>query len=341
MRQRRRAERDHFAARAPSQQRSTRRETERAQRRLLLIGVAALALLLVGVLAVGWYVGSFQPPRRVIAEVNGEPVRVRDLVAYTRLEGFPTGFYSTATVATARNSYIRDRILRLRASTLGVTVTAADVEESIAIRFEPPPGPEEPRAVVLSEEGRELLAGFLDNENLDVREADYRSWIEGGLLVGAVSDHFAAELPEAVEQVFVHWIIASDSVNAQAAFDRVEAGEEFASVAADLNVELALAGETGEVGWVPRGAFPEFDILLFDPDLELGGAIGPLVTTVGSIVIRVTDGPSEQPLEDEMRVLVSQSSLQEWMDGQTDELVDVSDLSIDDALWVLDRVIGR
>ena len=333
MRQRRRAERAHFAARAPSQQRATRRETERSQRRLLVIAASVIGLFLVGLLAFGWYVGTFQPPRRVVAEIDGEPVRLRDVVAYTKLVRLTTGQLAPAT---ARNAYVRDRVLRLRAGELGVTVAPADVEETLAGRFEPPAPPDVEPSVVLTEAGLGFLQEFLDA--VDITDEDYRAWTEGQLLTDAFAHHFGDALPESIEQVFVHWIIAANSVDAQTAFDRIADGDEFAAVATDLSLDTLIADEAGEVGWVPRGAFPEFDPWLYDPELEVGEPIGPLVTSIGSVVLLVSDGPSEQLLDHDMRDLVGQTEFQEWLNEQTFELVTLLELDFDDAQWVIDQL---
>ena len=338
MRQRRRAERGHFAARASTQHPTTRRDTERSQRRLLVIAASVIGLLLVGLLAVGWFVSSFQPPRRVVAEIAGEPVRLRDVIAYTKLEFLTSGQLAPATVATARNIYTRDHLLRLQAGDLGVTVTPAEVEEALALRFEPPAPPDVERSVVLTEAGRGFLQEFLDA--VDVTVDDYRAWTEGQMLADALVQHFGDAEPESVEQVFVHWIIAANSVDAQTAADRIAGGEEFAAVAAELNIDRVIADEAGEVGWVPRGAFPEFDGLLFDPELEVGEPIGPLVTTVGSVVLLVSDGPSEQPLDPDNRELLGRTAFREWLDEQTVELVSLLDFGFDDAEWVLDHLVG-
>ena len=338
MRQRRRAERGHFAAPTSHQQSTTRRGTERSQRRLLVIGASVAGLLLVGLLAVGWYVSSFQPPRRVVAEIDGEPLRLRDVIPYTKLERLTSGLLSPTTVANARNAYARDSVLRLRAGELGVALRPNEVEETLALRFEPPSPPGVEPGTVLTEAGRGFLQEFLDA--VDVTEDDYWAWTEGQLLSDALVHHFGDAQPESVEQVFVHWIVANDSVDAQTAFDRITAGDDFAAVAAALNIDNLIADEAGEVGWVPLGAFPELDGLLYDPELVVGEPIGPLVTTIGSIVLLVSDGPSEQPLDDDMRDLVGQTAFQEWLNEQTVELVRGARLDFEDAVWVINQLVG-
>ncbi|MCI0779269.1 MAG: peptidylprolyl isomerase, partial [Chloroflexi bacterium] len=281
----------------------------------------------------GWYTSSYQPPRRVVAEIDGEPVRLRDVVAYAKLVRLTTGQLAPTT---ARNVYARDRVLRLLAGELGVSVTPAEVEETLARRFEPPAPPDVEPSVVLTEAGLSFLQEFLDA--VDITDDEYRAWTEGQLLTEAYAQHFSDAQPETIEQVFVHWIVAANSVDAQTALERIASGDDFAAVATDLSVDTVIADEAGEVGWVPRGAFPEFDPWLYDPELVVGEPIGPLVTTVGSVVLLVSDGPSEQPLDDEMRDLLGQTEFQEWLNEQTLELVTLLELDFDDAQWVVDQL---
>ena len=333
MRQRRAAERGHLAARASSPQGTSRSETERSQRRLLVIAASVIGLLVIGLLTLGWYTSSYQPPRRVVAEIDGEPVRLRDVVAYAKLVRLTTGQLAPTT---ARNVYARDRVLRLLAGELGVSVTPAEVEETLARRFEPPAPPDVEPSVVLTEAGLDFLQEFLDA--VDITDDDYRAWTEGQLLTEAYAQHFSDAQPETIEQVFVHWIVAANSVDAQTALERIASGDDFAAVAVDLSVDTVIADEAGEVGWVPRGAFPEFDPWLYDPELEVGEPIGPLVTTIGSVVLLVSDGPSEQPLDQEMRDLLGQTAFQEWLNEQTLALVTLLELDFDDAQWVVDQL---
>ena len=55
-------------------------------------------------------------------------------------------------------------------------------------------------------------------------------------------------------------------------------------------------------------------------------------------MLLVSDGPSEQPLDDEMRDLLGQTEFQEWLNEQTLELVTLLELDFDDAQWVVDQL---
>ena len=337
MRQRRRAERGRFAAsRDRSQPIVNRRDTENRQRKVLLLGVGLAMAIVVLLIGAGWFVSSFQPPRRTVATVAGEDLKLSEVVTYTSISALEGS--GTLRPDLALNDLVRDRVVSARAFDLGVNVTDADVESALARRFEPlPPGSTEP-VDTLTAAGQSSFELVLNS--LGLSGNDYREWIAGQLYVVELQNHFRDLQPDVIEQVFVEWIVTESSLTAQTAMDRIAAGEEFATVSDELNIDFLLAGPGGEVGWVPQAAISELDPVLFAPDLELNTLIGPLTTSLGSVVLRVTDGPSEQPLSDVMREFVAADELQQWLDDAVAEsLEDRVTLSNDDFNWVIDQIV--
>jgi hypothetical protein len=337
MRQRRRAERGNFSQlRDRSQPVVIRRDVEAKQRQLLLVGAGFVAAVVVALLAYGWFVSSFQPPRTTVAEISGSSLKLSDLVSYTALESFDAG--GTLDPSTGLNSLIRDTVTKAYAAELGVEVTSDELDETIITRFDSiPPDASEPLDA-LTDTGRAALDVFL--AAFSVSEDEYREWLAGRLYVSELQAHFNDIAPEVAEQVFVEWIVTASTVPAQEAVDRINAGEDFATVADELSAESVIAEAGGVVGWVPEGAILELDSILFSDQLVLNELIGPLVTSAGSVVLRVTDGPSEQPLEPLMRGFLSANSLQSWLDEKVLEAVVESDgLSTDDVQWVIDQII--
>ena len=336
MRQRRRAERGNFSQlRDRSQPVVNRREVENKQRQLLLVGAAFVAAIVVGLIAYGWFVTSYQPPRRTIAEVGGEAIKLADLVPVTALESFDAG--GSLNPETGLNSVIRNTVIKNFASEVGVEVTPQEIEANIISRFETPVDAST-TPDVLTESGRTALNAFLGAFN--VTEDDYRQWLAGRIYVDELQTYFDEQTPDEAEQVFVEWIVAASSVTSQEAADRINAGEEFGVVADELTTEQVIAGEGGVVGWVPEGAIEELDSILFSEDLVLNELIGPLVTSAGSVVLRVTDGPAEQPVAPLMRGFLASSAFQSWLDEKVQEaVVESTGISVDDAQWVIDQIL--
>lgn len=337
MRQRRRAERGTYSQlRDRSQPVVNRREIENKQRQLLLVGAAFIVAIVVTLLGYGWFETSFQPPRKTIAQISGEQIKLAEIVPYSALEAVAAG--GTLSPEVGLNSFIRNALVRTYASELGIEVTDKEIEDAVISRFEPvlPDAPEPGN--LLTETGRASLDSFLGA--IRVNEDDYREWLAGTLYFNELANHFEAEAPEVEEQVFVEWIIGESTVTAQQAFDRIIAGEEFADVANDLTVEQMISGPGGVIGWVPKGAIEELDSVFFSEDLVLNDLIGPLITSAGSVVIRVTDGPSEQPVTPVMQNFLSVNAFQSWMDTKAVQSAFESEgLTLEDSQWVIDQIL--
>ena len=335
MRQRRRAERQQAARSASQETGSRRRVSDRRAQRILYGVIAVVAIALAGLLASGWYLNSYRIPRKVVAEFEGVGIQLREVVPYSALTAPAVGSLNPNAGLSA---LVRNAILERRSGEIQAEVTPADVDAEIVRQFEPPPEGEdaEPPAS-LSEEGRDALREFLDV--FSVSDAEHRAWIAGELRAEAARDYFVAQSAETAEQLYVEWIVAASSQQADDAIERVESGEEFAEVAAELHLNQGLGDEDGALGWTPRGAFPaDLERLIFADDLPQGELQGPHTTTIGNVVFRVTDGPSEQPVSEEMRQLLGQGAFQQWLDERSAEVA--YDFTQGDGEWALRRLEG-
>ena len=332
MRQRRRAERQ-TSARSTSPQTAGRRLNERQRQRLLYVVIAIVLFGLAAMLAVGWYLNQYRIPRKVVAEVDGIQYQLRDVLPYALLDG-------TATLAfnpdQGLNNLIGDGIIERRSAEIGAEVALSEVDAGIVRQFEPAPEDEEAEPPAnLSEEGRDAFERFLDAVHVD--EEDYRAWLSGQLRRESALEYFSAEAPETMEQVNVEWIVTTSVTNARSAITRLEEGEEFAVVAGDLNEDFLFADAEGVVGWVPEGVLDAtMDGVLFAEGIEQGEVQGPHTTAMGTVVFRITDGPSDEPLTGVMRELWAQNDFQAWIDAQAVGMQYY--FTPDDAQWLVDQL---
>jgi peptidyl-prolyl cis-trans isomerase D len=92
---------------------------------------------------------------------------------------------------------------------------------------------------------------------------------------------------------------------AAAVVERLEAGEEFAALAAEVSDDTGTAASGGDLGWVARGVLPDaFDAAVFA--LEPGDIDGPVETEFGFHVMRLEearagDPPPFEQMRDEIR----------------------------------------
>lgn len=332
MRQRRRAERQH-SGRSASPQVANRRLNERQRQRVLYVAIAAVLFGLVAMLSVGWYLNSYRVPRKVVAEIDGVQYQLREALPYALLDAWVTGSFVPEQ---GLNNLVGDGIIERKSGEIGADFDPGEVGAEIVRIFEPDLDPEAEPPDSLSEEGRDIFDDFLDG--VGVSEEEYRAWIEGQLRRQSALEYFSAEAPEDTEQIHVEWIVTQNVTTARDAVARLEEGEEFAAVAEEVNEDLLFSDrETGVVGWVPEGILQaDVDGVLFAEGIEQGEVQGPHTTALGTIVFRVTDGPSEQPLTGIMRELWAQNDFQAWIDAQTTSLE--FDFTSDDAQWLVDQL---
>ena len=333
MRQQRRAERRR-AGRPTTAQRRTTQMSERQLQRLVLalagIGLAAL----VAILSIGFYRSNIAPPGRTVAETTAGVITLREVVPIAKLirlsNGLPDNHVGTLP-QDGMNLLIRDAILRERTGpAFDVEVTQADLDILMVSQFEPAESFEGQTPVTLTEAGRKEYEDFLDI--VDVSDEEYQRYLEGELYFNGVQTTLERILPEEMEQVLLHWIVVSNTRDAEAAKARLDEGEDFAAVAADVSQERSVADENGEVGWVPRGVFTELDEEIFA--LEAGQYTDPIAASFGVVVAYVTEGPVDHELSEQMRATLAAQQGSDWFQGQLVEAVVSYDFNEDDFNWV-------
>ncbi|MCY4581913.1 MAG: peptidylprolyl isomerase [Chloroflexi bacterium] len=303
---------------------------------MLYVVIAAVLFGLVAMLAVGWYLNQYRVPRKVVAEIDGVQYQLRDVLPYALLDGSVTGSFAPDQ---GLNNLLGDGIIERKGDEIGAVIDPGEVNAVIVERFEPASEDEAAGTPPsLSEEGRDSFERFLDL--FGVTEDDYRAWTAGQLRREAALEYFTAEAPETTEQIHVEWIVTTNVTDARNAVARLEEGEEFAEVAGELNEDSFFADAEGVVGWVPEGVLlADVDSVLFAESVEQDEVQGPHTTGLGTIVFRVTDGPSDEPLIDPMRELWAQNDFQEWIDAQAFGMLYY--FTTDDARWLVDQLEDR
>ena len=191
-----------------------------------------------------------------------------------------------------------------------------------ANRFRPEPAPgQEVDDAQLDAEYRSDYIAFLTQVNLD--DGDYRRIVEERLQQRELFTRMLATLPAETPQVELQAIgigINSDAAP-EAVRERLQLGEDFAAVAREIN------GSDGNIGWVPEGAFPEFDPYLFgavdedsgersDPLLAPGEVSDPIYADETIFLIQIAGGPETRAVAPPMQFQLAGALVQEWKDDQ-------------------------
>ena len=312
-----------------TRQQSARLQEERRRQRLAITIGTMLILAIFAIVAVGLYREFYEPPRVTAGEVRGVKFTMGDLVERIRvLQGInryeQQGFVDLSVVPF---QYLQDmlnaEILRQAAPGLGFTATDEEIEEEIRRRFYPtPPAGQEADTEQLDREYKNNYSNLLTQVRLS--DEAYRRLVEEDLLESQLALMILGGIPETPEQVQIDWIRLDfgGGVDPEEVKARLDGGDDFNAVAFEVRVPDGFANEQGYVGWVPQGAFPDLDAVLFgDPEnevepLAVGGISEPQFTQEGIYIIKKHSGPEERELEFPMLRQLVTVRVEEWQNEQ-------------------------
>ncbi len=289
-------------------QRQSERRARDTRRQKIAIGIGvALILVVMGIVGVGYYLEFFRPPRELAGQVRDVRFTMGDLVDRIRvLQGINRYQGGRVDLSTVPFEYLQDmiqaEIVRQAAPGLGFSVTDGDIDEELRRRFRPqPPEGQVVDEGQLDQEYQNALTNFLTATKLS--EDDYRRLVEEELLRRQLSLLIDTGIPEEVEQVEVAWMRMEQDgpADPQEVRNRL-VREDFGLVAAEVSTPDGFADRDGYVGWVPQGAFPELDDILYgNPDrdreaLPEGEISDPYFSPDGVYIIQKISGPEVRPL---------------------------------------------
>jgi len=246
-----------------------------------LIVVAVLSVIGVGVYN-SWYVKDYKPLHETVLEVNGTKF---DMEYYTNMLKYYTQGISPEYV-----SYMTDYVVELiesnelvkqEAAVLGITFSDEEVDE-LMNSLDPP----------------------LDE--------DYRDIAVTQLLLEKVRDeYFDPQIPQSAEQRHIMAMFLESEAQANEVIARIEAGETFTELAAELSLDDDTKEAEGDLGWHPQGTMPlVVDSIILEESafgLEVGVLSPPIfeetkTKSVGYWLIEVIGvDESAEPVEAQVR----------------------------------------
>jgi len=232
--------------------------------------------------------------------------------------GFVTAPDATATAAavveaTATAAFFTPTPLPTATPTLTVTAAVSPTTPTPMVSPAPLPTPQ----VMTEGEFLERYNAMLDTlrKEAGLSEADYRRIIEADLLYDKLQDLFASQVPTSEEQVHARHILVEAEEEAQTVLARLEAGEDFVSLAKELSTDESTREDGGDLGWFPRGMMvPEFEEAAFA--LQPGETSDIVQTSFGYHIILVEERDPDRELEPSFLEQRRALALSEWLEEQ-------------------------
>ena len=332
---------------------SNQRSGERKRQRIAMTVGTILIMAIVAIVAVGYYREFYNPPRVTAGAIRGEKFSMGDLVERIRVvQGINRYQGGKVDLSVVPFKYLQGllnaEILRQASPSIGIYVTKENVDAAIKGRFYPvAPAGQETDPGQLDLEFESNYQNFLTQVNLS--DDVYRRIVEEGLQRQQLALFLARDIPESMEQVEIEWIRLEFDGPVQADDVKVRLeSEDFQQVAADVNASGGFADSDGYVGWVPEGAFPDFDKLLFSTDegsaiLEVGGISDPQFTGEdGIFIIHKLSDLEDKELSRLMLYKLTMEMVEGWQEtqltqGSHDGWLEIN-FDSDRYAWVADQV---
>lgn len=146
-------------------------------------------------------------------------------------------------------------------------------------------------------------------------QADFRAAVHSQMLAGRVRDYVTAGLDGMVEHVHARHILVATQAEAQAALERLAAGEDFASLAAEVSLDATSRGAGGDLGWFIRGELLDEILTETAFSIEVGTVAGPLVTGLGYHILE-TLGKAQRTVEAGRMPFLAETIFNRWLAEQ-------------------------
>jgi foldase protein PrsA len=158
----------------------------------------------------------------------------------------------------------------------------------------------------------ENLAAF--KESAGMTEADYREMVRTQLLTEQMQEFVGAHAPTSELQIQARHILVETEEEANAVLERLEQGEDFATVAMEVSTDTGSAEEGGELGWFPKGVMdPAFEDAAFS--LDVGELSGVVESSYGFHIILVEERDEDRELDADMLAQRKSEAFQVWLQG--------------------------
>lgn len=235
------------------------------------------------------------PPSAAI--VNGEYITIAEFQAeLARYKAAQTSLGNSVSDEEANKTVLEDLIaqalLAQAAREANFNLTEADLQSRIE---------------TLASEigGTEALSAWQSAHGYE--DVSFRAALKRSIEAAWMRDKIIADVPDAMEQIHVRQILTYNEVNAQAALERLNAGEDFDALAAVYDPVTR-----GELGWLPQGYLLDAgaDEAVFS--LQEGEYSGIITTDAGFHIFKAIER-EEHPLSPDALLTMQELALKNWL----------------------------
>jgi hypothetical protein len=324
-------------------------ETADAKRRRsrtnAILTASAILLVIIIVVVVGWYVVYQAPLQATIIKVNNDNISVNYLIKRCLMNTSDPN----DTMSTIQN-IIQEELIKQAAPQYGITVTEADIDQELrkeanasssstdstttdtddtattttptetitpidtsVIPTTTPSSTESTTTpavtTTLSDaEYQEWYRQTLDATTLS--ESQFRDLVRTSIIAQRLQAIFEANMPTTAEQAHIYDIVVADAATATDIKNRIDAGEDFQTLASEVSLDTSTKDKGGDMGWVPIKALDD-SLAATVTNLDIGKVSDPVQTSTAA-----QDEASSQQEQPYFLLMVTEKSASREVDPQ-------------------------
>ncbi len=256
---------------------------------------------------------AIEPIDAVLATVNGQEINWEDYEPELRrtlhsvTQQYGVDWYLAENIAllgTVQDQVLQtvvDRtLLRQGAAEEGIEISQSDLDARV----------EEEKTTILG--GGQYTSWDQFQELVGLDDEYFARLLEDAELVDRVSEAHAPE--REAEQVHAQHILVADEETGQEVLSRLEAGEDWAELAAEYSQDTSNKDNGGDLGWFPRGVMvAAFEEAAFS--LEPGETSDLVETDFGYHIIQVLEVGTRE-VDEQTYSSMQQQAFATWLDEQ-------------------------
>lgn len=241
---------------------------------------------------------TFDPANaNLVARVNGVPISREQFDKALSRSFNPNVADSSALERQVLENLIQQVLIEQAAPSLGISVTDADVEAEMV----------QLKSLVTDWNAYLNQNGFT--------EADMLAAQREQLLTRAVLNALVRPYLGDIEQVNARHILVQDLPTAEEVLRRLQAGEDFAALAAQYSIDSTSKERGGSLGWFTRNELFQTNLEDIAFTLNAGQMAGPIQTDLGYHIIQVME-KAARPIEAERLPMLQETVYYRWLEEQ-------------------------
>lgn len=315
--------------------RRARHDPERLARLLIYGAIAALMLVVAGIVAFGYYETKIAPLNKTVIRAGDVSVSFGHYQRRLRyyLQQSANQSSNIGNVPNVVKNQLEDQAVTI-AGGAAQGVQPSEAEIDAYIRRQLGVTPEAPNESFIS-----AYRNAVKKSGLHVDE--YRQMMRAQLVSATLRSQFQEQVPATAEQAHLRMIIVNTEEDAQRALDRIKGGEDFGAVASEVTLDPNGKSTGGDVPFSPRENLPAW---LADDAFSLPiGQVSDIIPgdTGGFYLIQVLERDPNRELNANQKQGVANRRFQDWLDQQRDEQNLKDTLSTDDQTKALTWAVNH